>query len=95
MAGGHPLHRTGREAPGIPGGVLVLEFAFDDVGDRFEAAMGMRQGSPRLAGGHLGRAEVIEQQERIERVNTLGRKRTPDLHAIAFDGMNARDDPVD
>jgi hypothetical protein len=47
-------------------GVPVVDHAVDEVGDGFEAAVRVPRRAPRLAGGQVHLADVVEVNERIQ-----------------------------
>ena len=78
VAGRHPLHVASADAAAVAGTVLVLELAFDHVGDGLEAAMRMIGRAHRLTGRVIGRPHLVEQQERIDDLQPGHRKRPAD-----------------
>ena len=61
----HPLDVPGVDDALVAEGILVLGLPAEHVGDRLEAPVGM-PGEPRHVVGRVHRAEVVEQEERIE-----------------------------
>src|SRR5437773_2105381 len=68
-ARGHPLNVTRADAAPVTKGVLVLDLPFPDKGDRLDAAVRMI-GKARLIVGGIGRLEMVEEQERVEVVQS-------------------------
>ncbi len=63
-AGRHPLHIAGPNVTTGPGGILVLDLAFVDDGDRLESAVRVFAHAARTSGrAKLHRAGMVEQQE--------------------------------
>jgi hypothetical protein len=83
--GRHPLRGAVRDEAAPAGGVLVLERAVDDVGDRLEPAVRMPRGALRLAGRVLDGAHVVEEQERVGQGQVDAREGAPDLEPLAFE----------
>src|SRR6185503_2073682 len=96
-AGGHPLHVARTQHVGVAERIAMLVLAGEHVRDRLEAAMRMVGRAERRAGLPLHRAEVIDQQERIEMAEPCDRERPAHREAAALDralGLNdARDAP--
>ncbi len=67
--GGHPLHAAGAEQARVALIVAVPHAAREHVGDGLEAAMRMVREAREVVVGIVG-AELVEQQERIERIET-------------------------
>ena len=64
-AGGHPLHATALEIPGVAEMIFVPQMAVEHVGHRLETAVRMRRKTGDVIVGVLG-GEVVEHQERVE-----------------------------
>src|ERR1700674_3899091 len=73
-AGGHPLHVARTESAPVAGGIFVLHLAFEHVGDSLEAAVRMIGSADRLAGAVVDRAHLVDEQERIDRIDPLSRE---------------------
>ena len=92
---GHPLRGSVRDESATTGGVLVLECAIDDVGDRLEAAVRMPRRALGLARSPLHRAHVIQQQERVGVAQRHApRERPTHREAFALERRQRRDDLV-
>src|SRR5262245_20329345 len=87
-AGRHPLDVARAKRARVAGGVAVLELALEEIGDRFEAAVRMVGGALCLAWAVVRRAHLIEQQEWIDHVEALARKRPSDDEASPFATSN-------
>src|SRR6185503_13586818 len=92
--GRHPLHAAGPEQADVALVVAVPHAASEHVCDRFEAAMRMIRKAADVI-RRLVRAELIEQQERIE----LGKARSSDdaieLDAVAIAGRQGGEYTLD
>ena len=73
----------------------MLVLAGEHVRDRFEAAMRMVGGAERGAGLPAHRAEVIDQQERVEVTEPCNRERPAHGKAAALDRAQGLDDAGD
>ncbi len=87
----HPLHVAGPDHAGVPEAVPVLDPAVEHVGDRFDSAVRVHGESGDVVVRAL-RAEVIEEEERVEMVKGRCRDAAPELHARAILGWARRDD---
>ena len=72
---GHPLDVARAQHAAVARRVLVLELALQHVSDGLEAAMRMIGRADRLAGAVVDRPHLVEQQERIDHVQSRGRDR--------------------
>ena len=83
-AGRHPLDVPGAERAAVPGRVLVLHLAREQVRHRLEAAVRVVRRAERLAGRVIGRPHLIEEKERIDEVERGPRKGAADDEAAPF-----------
>ena len=63
-AGGHPVDRTRPDCLHRAEAVAVNDLAFEQVGDGGETDVRMRADVDALTGGEIGRAHVVEEDER-------------------------------
>src|SRR5262249_26541012 len=94
-AGRHPLHVAGAERGAVPGGVLVLALAVEEVGHGLEPAVRMVGGADCLAGRVLDRPHFVEEQEGIDLDDRPDRERPPDDEPAALDVPLGGDDLLD
>ena len=73
----------------------MLHLAGEQVGDGFEAAVGMVGEAGVVAGAVVNRAHVVEKQEGIDDIQLLVRERTADLDASSFQGAKAGEGLLD
>ena len=76
-AGGHPLNVARVDGAAVADAVSVLDAAGEDVGNRFDPAMGMPRKPGEVVGGVVV-PEVVEQKKGIE-VCRLAETRTRDF----------------
>src|SRR6266704_929912 len=92
--GSHPLDLTRRDGATVSKAVPVLDSAGKDVGNGFNAAMGM----PGEAGEIIFRnviAKVIQQKERVEFRSVSEAERAPQMHAGPFTRRLGFNQPLD
>jgi hypothetical protein len=94
-SGRHPLHVAGAQSSMVSAGVAVLHSAGEQIGHRLEAAMGVVRRSLGLPGRRIGRAHLIEQQERVDLVERGSRERAVDEKASTLEGLDARKNSFD
>ena len=93
-AGGHPLHVAGGDDAAVAQAVAVLDVAAQHVGDGLDAAVRM-PGEALQVLVRLVRAEVVEQQERIEQLRLAEAEGPVEVHAGPLDGRPALDHLAD
>src|SRR5580692_540580 len=76
----HPLHVTSGDGTLISHAVAVLHSSRQDVGDGFDAAMGMPGKSSEIILRNVV-AEVIQQKERVEFLGVSEAEGPPKMHA--------------
>jgi hypothetical protein len=81
--GRHPVDRAGLDALHRPGGIAMLHRAFEQVGHRRQADVRMRPHIVVVAGLRGHRAEMIEEQERPDRLALRRRQQPADDEAAA------------
>src|SRR5439155_7332200 len=92
--GRHPLHVSRPDDPAIPETVTVLHVAGEHVGDRLHSPVRV-PGEAATVRRRIVRAEVIEEEERIELRHLVEAEGSPQLHAGALDGRLAPPDLLD
>ena len=81
--GRHPLHVAGLDHACVAQAVAVRDRADQHVGDRLDAAMRVHREAGHVVGGIVG-AEVIEQQERIGKIQAAAGEAALQPDARAF-----------
>ena len=88
--GSHPLNVTGTDSSGVAERVFVVHNAGKNIGHGFNAAMGM-QGETGFVIASIRGSKVVQQQKRIEIVQSLRSNASLQLYACPFDdrlGLN-------
>src|SRR5579864_6054071 len=80
----HPLHVTSGDGALIPHAVPVRHSSRQDVGDGFDAAVGMPGKASEIILWNVV-AEIIQQKERVEFLGVPEAEGTPQMHARAFE----------
>ncbi len=88
--GDHPVQFAGTDDLVCPGAVPVMEVAAIEIGDGAKTDMRMRPNINALAGQELGRAGLIEEDERSDHLPLRRRQGAPNLKAAQVSG--ARND---
>ena len=83
-AGRHPLDVAGGDGAVVAHAVAVLHGAGEDVGDGFDAAMGMPGEAGQVIGGDIV-AEIVEEKKGIEVGGVAEAERAAQVHARAFE----------
>src|SRR5579872_4726808 len=90
----HPLHVAGSDSSAIPHAVAVLHGAGEDIGDGFDAAVGVPREARQVVLWNVV-AEVVQKQERVEFGGVAEAECAAQVHAGAFHGRFGFDKPLD
>src|SRR6185503_15069800 len=82
-AGGHQVHRAGRDLLDVAFAVAMHDRAVEQIGDGGEPDMRMRPHVHALAGDELHRAEMIEEDEGTDHLPLAMRQRAPHHESVA------------
>ncbi len=95
VAGRHPLHVAGANRPRVARAVGVRAFAFEHVGHGLEAAVRMVRRADGFVRRVGDRAELVEQEERIDEVEATGGEGSANGEAAALELLVGGDDAYD
>ena len=93
-AGGHPLDVAGVDGAVVAHAVAVFDVAGEDVGDGFDAAMGVPGEAGEVVVGDVV-AEVVEEEEGVEVGGVAEAEGAAEVDAGAFEGGFGFDEAVD
>ena len=84
-SGGHPLHVAGAQGSAIPQAVAVVHRSPQDIGDGFDAAMGVPgKTGPIIVGAIV--TEIVQQKKWIELAGLAKAEGPPQLYSGPFQG---------
>jgi hypothetical protein len=88
----HPLHAAALDQAAVALAVLVLHGPFQQVGHRLEAAVWVVRRADGLTRCVVDRAQLVEEQERVEARDPLAGERAPDHEAPSLQLLMRGDD---